>query len=91
MQLKEPFITSFGTELDKEFLLLTLRDTDGAEGWSECVAMEQPIYNEETSFPYKHIKDTKILAVFSFAQTGYGCNIFEYIIFYGYVGIPVYF
>ena len=55
MQLKEPFITSFGTELDKEFLLLTLRDTDGAEGWSECVAMEQPIYNEETNITAKHL------------------------------------
>ena len=55
MKLKEPFITSFGTELDKEFLLLTVRDQDGICGWGECVAMEQPIYNEETNVTARHL------------------------------------
>ncbi|MEI6285294.1 MAG: o-succinylbenzoate synthase [Bacillota bacterium] len=55
MKLKEPFITSFGTELDKEFLLLTVLDQDGIAGWGECVAMEQPIYNEETNVTAKHL------------------------------------
>ena len=55
MKMREPFTTSFGTEYDKQFLLITLRDSNGIEGWGECVAMEQPIYNEETNVTAAHI------------------------------------
>lgn len=48
MRLLHPFETSFGREEDKDFLLV--RVSDGAEeGWGECAAMSEPLYNEETT------------------------------------------
>jgi O-succinylbenzoate synthase len=46
MPLVSPFRTSFGTELDREVLLLRAV-TDEAEGWAECVAMSDPLYSSE--------------------------------------------
>ncbi|MCX7970025.1 MAG: o-succinylbenzoate synthase [Negativicutes bacterium] len=48
MTLREPFITSFGCEQRREFLLVEAIDDQGVTGWGECVAMSQPLYNEET-------------------------------------------
>jgi O-succinylbenzoate synthase len=48
MRLKSPFTTSFGTEWEKEFILVEVRDQNGLSGWGESVAMKQPLYNEET-------------------------------------------
>ena len=48
MQLKHPFTTSFGTFVDKEFLLLEVTDEQGTIGWGESVAFDSPWYNEET-------------------------------------------
>ncbi|CCO07537.1 o-succinylbenzoate synthase [Desulforamulus hydrothermalis] len=48
MRLKAPFTTSFGTEWDKHFILVEVRDSEGRSGWGESVAMREPIYNEET-------------------------------------------
>ncbi len=48
MKLKAPFTTSFGTEWDRHFILVEIRDTAGRSGWGESVAMKEPIYNEET-------------------------------------------
>ncbi|SHK93813.1 o-succinylbenzoate synthase [Desulforamulus aeronauticus] len=48
MRLKAPFTTSFGTEWDRHFILVEIRDTEGRSGWGESVAMKEPIYNEET-------------------------------------------
>jgi O-succinylbenzoate synthase len=46
MPLVSPFQTSFGTEFDREVLLLRAV-TDEAEGWAECVAMADPLYSSE--------------------------------------------
>ena len=46
MPLVTPFRTSFGTERERDILLLRAV-TDGAEGWGECVAMAQPLYSSE--------------------------------------------
>lgn len=48
MKLKAPFITSFGTMENKDFLLLEAVDEQGTIGWGESVAFEAPWYNEET-------------------------------------------
>jgi O-succinylbenzoate synthase len=46
LPLVAPFRTSFGTQHDRDVLLVRV-EAFGAEGWGECVAMSQPIYNEE--------------------------------------------
>lgn len=44
--LVAPFRTSFGTQSERDVLLLHLRAGD-VEGWGECVAMEEPLYSSE--------------------------------------------
>lgn len=46
MPLVAPFRTSFGTQHERDVLVVRV-EAFGAEGWGECVAMAQPIYNEE--------------------------------------------
>ncbi|MFD2025683.1 o-succinylbenzoate synthase [Promicromonospora aerolata] len=46
MPLVAPFRTSFGTEHERDILLLRAV-TDGADGWGECVAMAAPRYSSE--------------------------------------------
>jgi len=46
MPLVAPFRTSFGTEYNRDVLLLRAV-TDEAEGWGECVAMTDPLYSSE--------------------------------------------
>lgn len=46
LPLVTPFRTSFGTELDRDALLVHVVG-DGAEGWGECVAMTEPVYSSE--------------------------------------------
>ena len=48
MKMRAPFTTSFGTEWDRHFILIEIRDKEGRSGWGESVAMKEPIYNEET-------------------------------------------
>lgn len=48
MRLRHPFTCSFGTEWDKHFILVEIRDKEGQSGWGESVASQQPYYNEET-------------------------------------------
>ncbi|HEV7962915.1 MAG TPA: o-succinylbenzoate synthase [Actinoplanes sp.] len=46
MPLVAPFRTSFGTETERDVLLVRAV-TDAAEGWGECVAMSDPLYSCE--------------------------------------------
>src|SRR5687768_5964037 len=46
MPLVAPFRTSFGTQTERDVLLLRAV-TPEAEGWAECVAMEEPLYSPE--------------------------------------------
>lgn len=46
LPLKSPFRTSFGVERERDVLLVRAVTTD-AEGWGECVAMQQPLYSSE--------------------------------------------
>ncbi len=46
LPLVAPFRTSFGTQSTREVLLVHLL-RDDAEGWAECVALEEPVYSPE--------------------------------------------
>ncbi len=54
MPLVAPFETSFGRELDRECILITVR-ADGFVGYGECVASRDPGYNYETTGTAWHI------------------------------------
>ena len=46
LPLVAPFRTSFGTQTERDVLLVRARTPDG-DGWAECVAMEEPLYSSE--------------------------------------------
>jgi o-succinylbenzoate synthase len=46
LPLISPFRTSFGTQTARDVLLVRAIGPD-AEGWAECVAMEEPLYSSE--------------------------------------------
>lgn len=46
LPLVSPFRTSFGTQTVRQVLLVHVT-TPEAEGWAECVAMEEPLYSSE--------------------------------------------
>lgn len=48
MPLLAPFETSFGRTTQRRILLVHLWDDQGADGWGECTAPEEPFYNHET-------------------------------------------
>lgn len=47
LPLVRPFRTSFGTQTAREVLLVEVVTDDGISGWSECVAMSEPLYSPE--------------------------------------------
>jgi O-succinylbenzoate synthase len=47
LPLRSPFRTSFGEEGTKEAILVRVETTDGAVGWGECAASQEPRYSEE--------------------------------------------
>src|SRR5258708_30223535 len=55
MPLVSFFETSFGRTSDRKIILVKVRDTDGAIGWGEVTAGENPFYNEETTETSWHI------------------------------------
>lgn len=46
MPLVTPFRTSFGTESERDVLLVRVEGSE-VEGWGECVAMNEPLYSYE--------------------------------------------
>ena len=46
MPLVSPFRTSFGTQTERDVLLLRVM-TPESDGWGECVAMGEPVYSSE--------------------------------------------
>ena len=57
MRMKNPFTTSFGTQHDKEFILVEVKNKDGLSGWGESVAFTEPLYKEETVKTNWHIME----------------------------------
>jgi len=54
MPLVAPFETSFGRELERECILITIQ-AEGLNGYGECVADQSPGYNYETTGTAWHI------------------------------------
>src|SRR6266566_368754 len=54
ISLVAPFETSFGTQLERDILLVKAI-TDVAEGWGECVAGEEPDYSSEYVEAAQHV------------------------------------
>ena len=54
MALVAPFETSFGREVDRECVLITIH-SEGLTGYGECVATRDPGYNYETTGTALHI------------------------------------
>jgi len=54
MKLKNPFRTSFGVTQERDILLVNLQ-SEGYNGWGECVAEHGPWYSGETISSCKHI------------------------------------
>ena len=47
MPLVRPFRTSFGTQYVRDLMLVEAIDSDGVQGWGECVTLGWPGYNAE--------------------------------------------
>jgi O-succinylbenzoate synthase len=47
MPLVSPFRTSFGVQTGRDVLLVVVHTADGGTGYGECVALADPVYNEE--------------------------------------------
>src|SRR5437879_7106155 len=54
ISLVVPFETSFGTQLERDILLVKAI-TDVGEGWGECVAGEEPDYSSEYVEAAQHV------------------------------------
>jgi len=63
LDLLHPFTTSFGTEYDREFILVEAISEDGISGWAESVAMLDPLYNEETVKTNRHILEDYLIPI----------------------------
>ncbi|KAA2261449.1 o-succinylbenzoate synthase [Solihabitans fulvus] len=54
MPLVSPFRTSFGTQAEREVLLVRVVTPTG-EGWGECVTMADPVYSSEYTDGAEHV------------------------------------
>src|SRR4051794_27611736 len=63
MDLLYPFVTSFGAEYDKDFILVEVKNEDGLTAWAENVAMPTPYYNEETVKTNWHILEDYLIPI----------------------------
>ncbi|HYW74384.1 MAG TPA: o-succinylbenzoate synthase [Pyrinomonadaceae bacterium] len=48
LPLKAPFETSFGRTTQRRIMIVKVTNKDGAAGYGECVASENPFFNHET-------------------------------------------
>ncbi|MBM7692796.1 O-succinylbenzoate synthase [Peribacillus deserti] len=63
LDLLSPFVTSFGVEYDKDFILVEAVTEKGITGWAESVAMLDPLYNEETVKTNWHILEDYLIPI----------------------------
>lgn len=63
MDLLHPFITSLGTEKDRDFILVEIKNDIGVSGWGESVACANPYYNEETVKTNWHIMEDFLIPI----------------------------
>jgi O-succinylbenzoate synthase len=60
LHLVTPFQTSFGTQTDRDVLLVRVAGPDG-EGWGECVALSEPLYSPEYVDGAAHVIEHHLL------------------------------
>ena len=60
LPLVAPFRTSFGTQTSRGVLLVRVVTPD-AEGWGECVAMEEPLYSYEDLETAAHVLRSQLV------------------------------
>ena len=58
--LLHPFVTSFGRELERHVLLVTVH-CEGIAAWGECVAAEHPYYSEESVGSAWHVLERELI------------------------------
>ncbi len=69
LPLVRPFRTSFGTQLDRELLVMKITTHEGAQGWAECVAMSEPLYSPEYTAGCQDVMERFLLpAIFEFGD-----------------------
>ncbi|TRZ85441.1 MAG: o-succinylbenzoate synthase [Streptomycetaceae bacterium] len=69
LPLVRPFRTSFGTQLERELLLMKITTHEGTEGWAECVAMSEPLYSPEYTAGCQDIMERFLLpAIFEYGD-----------------------
>lgn len=61
LPLVRPFRTSFGTQYERELLLMRIETHEGTVGWSECVAMSEPLYSPEYTFASQDVIERFLL------------------------------
>lgn len=62
LELKDPFQTSFGTQTEREFILVEVYG-DHHVGYGECVVTSKPLYNEETVKTAWHIMEDFLIPI----------------------------
>ncbi|SMB84929.1 O-succinylbenzoate synthase [Desulfonispora thiosulfatigenes DSM 11270] len=55
LELKNPFVTSYGKVTKRPSIVIEIEDKDGFIGLGECVAFSDPFYTEETLHTCLHI------------------------------------
>lgn len=60
MPLVTPFRTSFGTQTDRDVLLVRML-TSAGEGWGECAAPTAPVYSSEYTAGAEHVIEHHLL------------------------------
>ncbi|MEK6648127.1 MAG: o-succinylbenzoate synthase [Actinomycetota bacterium] len=61
LPLVRPFRTSFGTQLERELLLMKITTHEGSQGWAECVAMSEPLYSPEYTMGAQDVMERFLL------------------------------
>ena len=61
MKMKNPFTTSFGTQIDRYITIVEVIDENGLSGFGETVAGEDPLYSEESLWIVQSLQQKNIL------------------------------
>ncbi|MGG0658197.1 o-succinylbenzoate synthase [Rummeliibacillus pycnus] len=75
MRMKSPFVTSFGSVQDKQFLIVEVKDENGLTGYGEGVAFEVPWYTEETMKTSWHILEDFLVPMVLHKEIGHPSEI----------------
>ncbi len=71
MRMKSPFVTSFGSVQDKQFLIVEVKDANGLTGYGEGVAFEVPWYTEETMKTSWHLLEDFLIPMVLHKEIGH--------------------